>query len=517
MSTAANTKKSGFEAFLAGLEKLGNLLPTPFTIFAFLFALTAVCSIIFGSMGTSAINPADGKKVVAQSILTDAGLKWILASLVTNFTGFAPLGLVLVMTLGVGLCEEVGLLNALIRKMMAGLPAPVVPYMIILIGVMAQIASDSATLIIPPLAGAVYLGVGRHPVVGVLTAYAGTTLGYLANPIITGTDALAVGITNTALKVILPNMQLDALCNWYFKLASATFLAVALGFVSDKIVEKRFGKYTGKALDGVKVDHFAFTPAEQKGLRVTGIAALIYIALLGWGMTVPGLLLHPKTGLIGSPFLSGIIPILWTLFFVSGLTYGIVSGSIKTEADVSKALTRRMASLGSYIVMVFTAAQFMSLFDWSKMGTLLSISGAQGLKAMGLTGIPLILLFIWFIALLDFLIGSASAKWALCAPIFVPMFAMLGYHPAFTQLAYRIGDSAANIMSPTSAFLWMLLDQCKEKYDSSITFGNFLSTQFIFFIVSQVGWAIIMIVWMLLNLPVGPGCPIYLPAGLLKI
>jgi aminobenzoyl-glutamate transport protein len=457
--------------------------------------------------------------VVAQSFFTKEGLIWILGNLIKNFTGYAPLGLVLVMTIGIGLCEEVGLINTLIRKAMSGIPAPVVPYATIAIGVMAQIASDSATLIIPPLAGALYLSLGRHPICGCLTGYAGTTLGYLANPIITGTDALAVGITNSALKTILPDMQLDALCNWYFKVASTVFLAVALGFVSDKIVEKRFGKYTGKAAATANASDqpTGITEKEKKGLRVAGVAALVYIALLIWGMFVPGLLLHEKTGLLGSNFLSGIIPIIWTLFFTCGLAYGIAAGTVKSEADVSKALTRRMSTLGSYIIMAFMAGQFTALFDWSKMGVLLSISGAQGLKASGFTGFPLILCFIWFVALVDFLMSSASAKWALMAPVFVPMFAMIGYHPAFTQVAYRVGDSAANIMSPTSAFLWMLLDQCKEKYDPNVTIGNFLTTQFMFFIVSQIGWAIIIVVWMFLNLPVGPGCPIYLPAGLLTI
>ncbi len=518
MSTVVTAKKNGFEKFLDGLEWLGNLLPSPFTIFAFLFAVTAVASVIVTASGATAIHPATGAVIKSQSLFTDLGLKWLLSNLVSNFTSYAPLGMVLVMTLGIGLCEEVGLMNALIRKAMANLPAPMVPYMVLMIGFTARIASDSSSLVIPPLAAIVYLGVGRHPVVGCLTGYAATAVGTLSNPVIAGVDALLCGVTNSAMKSILPNMGLtDALSNEYFKLASCLLMVLVMGFVSDKIVEPRFGKYTGKALASISGDQFALTTTEKKGLGVAGWIGLLNVALIATGMYIPGVLLDKKTGLINSPFLSGIIPIILVLFFSCGLGYGIASGAIKSEADVSKMLTKKMASLGSYIVMAFASAQFICLFDWTKMGTMLSINGALALKAMGLSGIPLMLLFIIFVAVLDFLIGSASAKWALCAPVFVPMFAMLGFHPAFTQLVYRIGDCAANVISPTNAFLWMLLDQCKEKYDPNATIGSFLSGLFAFFVASQVGLSLLMIVWMLLGLPVGPGAPIHLPAGMLKI
>ena len=509
----APAKKNNLE-FLNGvfnvLEKLGDALPTPFTLFFILFSITAICSLIFGSMGASAVNPTSGETVTALNIFTKSGILWFLGSFVTNYTGYAPLGLVLVMTLGIGMCEEMGLINTLIMKAMSKLPRALVPYMTIVIGLAGQIASDSAQLVIPALTAAMYLGVGRHPVCGGLTGFCGTALGYIANPLITGTDATAVGFTNAAIAELMPELaHMDSTNNYFFKLASTVFLGLAMGFVSDKICEPRFGPYVPK--EGQSTDDtFVFTKEQNKGLSWAGIGALAYLCLIGYGL-FSGFLLKDGVSFIGSPFLAYIIPEIFFLFMISGIAYGLGSGKIKGEADITKALVRRMGTLGSYLTMVFMSAQFISLFNWSQMGTLLSINGANLLADLGIGGYPLILMFVLFIAMLDFLIGSASAKWAICAPIFVPMLALMGIHPAFVQVAYRVGDAAANIMSPTNAFLWMLLDTCKEKYDESTTIGTFLSNQFIYFVVSQVGWWIILFVWMQFNIPVGPGCPTVLP------
>jgi aminobenzoyl-glutamate transport protein len=513
-------KKKGIEnlqPIFDGLERLGNLLPTPFTMFLWLWIITAICSLIFGSMGASATNPSTGDVVVARSLFTKEGIMWLLGAFLTNYTGYAPLGLVLVMTLGIGMCEEMGLIDVLIRKMMSKLPRTLVPYMTILIGLMGQIASDSAQLVIPALTAAMYLGVGRHPVCGGLTGYCGTALGYIANPIITGTDATAVGLTNGAMVAVMPEYaNMDSTNNYYFKVASAIFLSTVMGVISDKVLEPRFGTYTGKAAGTVKDDgsQFQFSKEENRGLTFSGIATLIYVAIVGYGL-FSGFLLAEGRKFVGSPFLKSIIPFIFMLFMTAGVSFGLGAGRIKTEADATKAMTRRMSTLGSYLTMAFMASQFISLFNWSQMGNLLSINGANFLAAIGLGGFPLILLFVLFIALLDFLVGSASAKWAICAPIFAPMLAFMGIHPGFTQVAYRVGDAAANIMSPTNAFLWMLLDTCKEKYDENTTIGTFLSNQFVYFVASQIGWWILLFIWMQFDLPVGPGISTRIPVTIL--
>lgn len=500
---------SVLERFLGAFERVANKLPTPFTIFTFLFLLVAIISGLVA--GTTAIDPSTGAEVITKNFLTVEGLHWLLGSLVKNFTGYAPLGVVLVMTMGIGLCEEVGFLSHLIKKFMKRMPISALPYFTIMIGIIGQVASDSAQILIPPLAGAIYLAAGRNPVVGVLTAFAGTGLGYLANPMITTTDVLTTGISNSVLEGFLPAVIMDPLSNYYFKLVSFLFLAIVMGVISDKYLEPRWGKYNGKALNAIDESlNEKDTPAQNKGMKWAGIASLLFLVLIVVGMFIPGVLLHKETGLIGSPFLSGIVPIIFALLITCGLAYGFGSGALKGEASISKTLGKQLSTMGGYLAMAFMAAQFTSIFSWSNMGTILSINGAEALSKAGFVGAPLFVFFIILVVLLDYLITSSSAKWTILAPIFIPMFAYLGYHPAFTQVAYRIGDAGANILGPTNVFLWILLDICKDKYDDNLKIGNFLSSLFVFFAVSQIGFIIILIIWMALGLPVGPGSPIFI-------
>ncbi len=511
MNKEQEMKNSGpLSAILNGLEWLGNLLPTPLTIFTFLFVFLAIISFILSSTGFSATNFTTNEVVTVQNFFSKAGLHWLLGNLVKNFTGYAPLGMVLVMSIGIGLCEEVGLLNHMINKSLKNLPAFLLPYLTICIGVVGQVASDSAQYIIPPLAGALYFSKKRNPIVGVLTAFTGVGLGYLGNPLFTTTDVLATGITNTALKAMNNGLSVDVTANYYFKVVSFLFIGIVLGFVSDKFIEPRFGAMDFSKAKASSGTAFVESDAQRKGLSAAGIVALIYVAIIALGMAMPGVLLHEKTGLLGSMFLTGIVPIMWGLFMACGLAYGFASGVLKGEASVAKALAKRMATMGSYIIMAFMMGQFMALFDWTKLGTILSIKGAIALEEANFTGFPLIISFIIFVVLLDFLMSSASAKWTLLAPVFVPMLVYLGYHPAFIQVAYRIGDAGANIMGPTNAFLWMLLDHCKEMYDPSLKFGKFLSTQMVFTVVSQIGWWVILFLFVQFNFQIGPGVSVLL-------
>lgn len=252
-------------------------------------------------------------------------------------------------------------------------------------------------------------------------------------------------------------------------------------------------------------------PLVSRGLKFAGIASLVYIiVLVVAGAMVPGLLLNEDMSLGGSPLLKGVVPILFFLLCIAGISYGIGSKHILKEEDISNIIGKSLAGMGSYLAMAFTAAQFTSLFNWTNMGTVLSIKGARALETSGFDGAPLFITFIVFVVLLDFLITSSSAKWTILAPIFVPMFSYLGYHPAFSQTAYRIGDAGANIIGPLNVFLWMLLDICQERYDEDLQIGDFLSSLFVFFIVSQIGFIILLMVFLALELPVGPGMPVYL-------
>lgn len=501
--------KNALEKFLDKFAAVVNKLPAPFTMFAMFFVITAILSVIL--KGTTEVSPATGEEVTILSFFTAEGIQWLLKNLIKNFSGYAPLGTVLVMTIAIGLCEEAGFLQQLIKKMMKGIPRSALPYFTVMIGIVGQMASDSAQLLIPPLAGSLYLATGRHPVVGVLTAFAGVGLGYLANPLVTTTDVLAQGITQSVLESFIPGMTIEVIGNHYFKITSFIFLAFVMGFISDKYLEKRWGKYQGKALKGEIADlNEVETPEQKKGMRMAGITALVYIGLIIAGFMAKGVLSNPEGGLLKSPLLSGIVPIIFGLLVSTGSAYGFGSKTFKGEGDVNKAITKQLSSMGGYMTMAFTAAQFTSLFNWSNMGTILSIKGARALEASGFVGAPLFVVFIIFVVLVDFIMTSSSAKWTILAPIFVPMFGYLGYHPAFTQCAYRIGDAGANIIGPLNVFLWLILDICKERYDDNLKIGDLLSSLFVFFIITQIGFIVLFLIFMYMGIPVGPGSPVYL-------
>ncbi|RVU54359.1 AbgT family transporter [Anaerosphaera multitolerans] len=505
-----NFKFTPFQKFLNALERLGNRLPTPYSMFFVLFSITAIASFLVSLTGIELLNPSNGELVTPNNFFSRDGIVWILQNLVTNFTSYAPLGLVLVMTLGIGLCEEVGLMNAFIKRVMSNVPKNIVPFAVVFVGLFANMASDSSQVVIPPLAAIVYLGVGKHPIAGMLTGYAGASMGYASNFMLSGTDALMSGITQAVLPGVLPEYVMDVTANWYIKIASSVILSIVYGFVSIYFIEPRLGEYKPNGTLGkIDTSEGKVTKKENKALRNTAISLIIFIFIIAVGV-FSGLLKTEDGKVIGSPLLTGIIPLIFLLFTITGLTYGISIGVIKREADIPKALTKRMSNMGSYIVMVFMASQFISLFNWSNLGTLLSISGARALESIGLNGIPLIVLFILLTALLDFLIMSGSAKWTIMAPIFVPMFSLLGISPAFTQLGYRVGDAVSNVMSPTNPFLFMMLNEAQQKYDKDIKLGTFLSCQFMFFIAGFIAWSVIVIAWMLLNLPIGPGFSVYL-------
>lgn len=503
MSTDAKKKPSLFDSFLNGLEKASSKLPSPFTLFLLFFVITALVAFICDMTNVELFNASTGEMVRAQNFFTLNGLHWILSSFVTNFTGYAPLGLVVVMTFGIGMCEQTGFVNVLIRKSMANVPAKMVPFALAWIGIMGNIASDSASVILPPVGAMAFFGAGLNPIAGMICAYAGTNAGFSANMLIAGTDALTAGLTNNALAANLTSgFQVDVSCNWYFFFVSTIVLTFVIGFVDLWIVEPRLGKYTGKAVH----ENNPLTALELKGLRNTGLATLACIAVLLMGMFIKkGVLLSADGSITGSPFLNGLIPILFLLFFVIGFTYGKTVGMIKSERDVAALLTKAIATMASYLTFVLASSQFAALFNWTKLGTLLAIAGSNFLEAINFTGLPMMVCFILLVAMINLLISSNSAKWALLAPVFIPMFMKLGYHPAYIQCVYRIGDSSTNIMAPTSAYLFMMLNMAQEKYDDDATLGTFLSNLFPHSSIILVVWTIMLIIWTLLGLPLGPG------------
>ncbi|MFC0116857.1 AbgT family transporter [Pseudoalteromonas xiamenensis] len=517
----SNEPKGLFNRFLATVEYLGNLLPHPITLFA-LFALgIVIISGIADWVGLSAIDPrpegARGRDpdgvIEVVSLLSAEGLQKIVTGLVTNFTGFAPLGTVLVALLGVSVAEHSGLLSAAMRGMVVGASNRLVTFMIVLAAILSNTASELGYVVLIPLAAMIFHSLGRHPLAGLAAAFAGVSGGYSANLLLGTIDPLLAGITTPAAQMIDPSYEVGPEANWYFMMISV-FLIAALGtWVTEKIVEPRLGKYhendAGPDLPPNNIEQLSVT--EKRGLKSAGLALLVVCALLALTI-VPdeGILRHPTTGEVaGSPFLKGIVVFIFVSFAVPGFVYGRVVGTVKNDKDVINAMSKSMSSMGMYIVLVFFAAQFVAFFKWTNLGTIMAINGAELLHALHLTGPEVFVLFIFMCAVVNLSLGSSSAQWAVTAPIFVPMLMLIGYAPETIQAAYRIGDSVTNLITPMMSYFGLIL-AVATKYKKDMGIGTLVAMMLPYSMIFLVGWVTLFYVWVFgFGLPVGPNSPIY--------
>lgn len=518
MSESKLAKKTWLDKFLDVVERVCNKLPQPAIMFIYLFGIVAVISCILGLLGVAATNPATGERIAVLNPISNDGLLWFLGSMLTNFTGFAPLGLVLTMTLAIGMCEESGFLTALLNDKLRNIPAKILPYVVAFIGVNGNIASDTAMVVIPPLAAILYIGVGKHPLVGMIAGYAGAQGGFSANLMIAGTDALLQGVTNTVLNGFLGEgvYEVDTTCNWYFMIASTFMCAIVIGAVCDLVVDKRMGKY--EPPEGAEIDTAVeVTDAERKAMGKAGWVMLLYIILVVVGFFWGPLAKIDENGkkvLVGSPLIKNLIPVLFFLFFLGGLTYGLCSKSFKGSKDVAKAMTHQMQLMGSYVMFCFFAGQFNALFNWTNLGTVIAVEGATLLNNAGFTGFVMLVCVILVTGVINIFVPSGSAKWTILAPVFLPMLMLLDYHPGFIQLVYRLGDSPTNAFTPMSPYIWVVLGVAQAKYDKKAEIGTLIAGLFPIGIALQIAWIILLGVWMLLGFNVGPGVGIHLPEEL---
>lgn len=500
-------KKGLFLRFLDVVERVGNKLPDPFVLFVGLAGAMIVISWIFSLFNASVIHPGNGEALAVKSLISGEGLQFILTSMLTNFTGFAPLGLVLVMMLGIGLAEKVGLLDYAVRKTILKSPPFLLTYTVVFVGIMGNLASDAAVVLIPPLAALVFYKVGRHPLAGLAAGFAGAGAGFTANLFIAGTDALLAGISTEAAKIIDETMVVTPVDNWFFNIASVFALTLIGGLITTRFIEPRLGKYTG---DAIEEEDTTDMPNAKKAFIASMISGLVYIGIVVAMIFMPNSpLANEDGGLIPSPFLDGIVPIILIFFIIIGVTFGIVIGNIKSGKDVSKYMTESITDMSSYIVLVFAIAQFTAYFNWSNLGTWVAVNGAEFLTSINFTGLPLIIGYIIFTALMNFLITSGSAKWAIEAPIFVPMFMQLGYHPAFTQAAYRVADSSTNIITPLFPYMVIIL-AFMQRYDKKASIGTYISLMLPYTIAFLITWIILIIAFFYLGIPFGPGVGAFL-------
>ncbi|WP_333607369.1 AbgT family transporter [Arsukibacterium sp.] len=523
--SAAEQKRGWFTRFLDTVEWLGNLLPHPVTLFA-IFAV----AVVFGSgiaayFDVSALDPrpegsagraADGVLRVV-SLMNVEGLQRIIANLVTNFTNFPPLGVVLVALLGVSIAEHSGLISAAMRGLVMNASPRMVTVTVVFAGIISNTASELGYVVLIPMAAVIFHSLGRHPLAGLAAAFAGVSGGYSANLFIGTVDPLLAGFTTSAANLIDPNYTVGPEANWFFMIAS-TFVIAALGaFVTEKIVEPKLGKYDLSEatidLGAQKLDRL--TPKERLGLKGAGLAFLVIAILLALSI-VPewGILRHPETGLVeGSPFLRGIVVFIFVSFAIPGFIYGKIVGSMNNDKDVINAMSKSISTMGLYIVLVFFAAQFVAFFGWSNMGSVFAVKGATVLQELGLTGPLLFVLFIAMCGFVNLMLGSASAQWAITAPIFVPMLMIIGYSPEVIQAAYRIGDSVTNVITPMMSYFGLIL-AVAARYKKDMGLGTLIATMLPYSIIFFIGWTTLFVLWVFVfGFPVGPNAPTYYEFG----
>ena len=508
-----------FNRFLNGVEAVGNRLPHPVTLFAVLAALMIFISALCAKQGVSATgmlanretNQVEEQTIYAVSLLNREGVTHILTQAVRNFTGYAPLGVVLVAMLGVGVAEGSGYIGALLKQAVRVTPKKMVTAAVVFLGVMSSLASDAGYVVLVPMGALLFAAYGRHPMAGLAAAFAGVSGGYSANLMIGSTEPMLAGIATEAAGLVDPAWVVEPTANWYFMIAS-TFLITLLGtLVTDKIVEPRLGKYHGD-LPEFTDDSAQLTHRQRRALRCANWTFLGMLVLIAAAAFPTGSWLrNPQTGSLisGSPLMDGIIILIALFFLIPSVVYGFLSGSFHSEKDVCEELAKAMQAMGGFLVLAFVASQFLDYFNYSRLGTILAVHGAALLENTGIGGIPLMLLFILFSAFTNLFMGSASAKWTILAPVFVPMFMLLGYSPALTQMAYRIGDSCTNLITPLMSYFAMVVVFAK-KYEKGSGIGTLISTMLPYSLVFLAGWSLLLIVWMLLGLPLGPGAGLYL-------
>jgi len=522
------------------VERVGNKVPHPAVIFLMLVALVVVLSHVLYLTGASVTydvivpaektvgiddNPYTGlsdtgmasdlyhlidedgvvfeeRTATAQSLLSRDGIRFMYTSVIPSFMAFTATGLIIVAMLGVGVAEEAGLVNALIRKLVIVAPAKALTYILVFVGIVSSIAADAGYLVLIPLAGAAFLSVGRHPLAGLAAGFASVAGAFTVNMLIKPLDAVLTEFTNDAIHLVDPDISIGLTANLWFSIVSVVFLTVVIGFLTEKVIEPRLGKYEGEK---PKDEGATLSSAESRGLMFAAlglVVTLVAFALLTLPPNAP--LRDPETGaLIGnSPFMNGLIAAITIIFLVCGLGYGIGAGTIKSMKDVIKAMEKAVSGLGSLIFLLFIISQFIAYFNYSNMATLLAVGLAQMLQSANIDAIWLLLGFIVVVAIIDLVITGAIAKWAIFAPIFVPLLLRLDVSPEAVLAAYRVGDSPINAITPLNAY-FALVVTFAQKYNKNAGVGTVVALMLPYVVWLLVLWTLLFAAWHLLGLPWG--------------
>ncbi len=510
MVSNTKDKPTLINRFLNIVEKVGNRLPDPSILFFLMCVGLAILTWVVSLFQISVKHPGTGDTIAIKSILSKDGLSMILNDAIKNFSEFPALGLVLAVMLGIGVAEKTGYFDKLMIQVVHKAPKHFIVPVIIIIGILGNAAGDAAPIVLPPLAAMVFIKLGYHPIAGLAMAYASALGGFSANVMIGMSDALLYAFTKPATSIVSDSVHVNVAMNWYFIAASVLILLPSVYWVTMRFVIPRLGKYDDSN-SAIQADdsNSKLTPQENRAVFWANISFFVLIILLII-LAIPqqSFLRNANTGslLNDAPIINGVGLIILVLFLVPGLVYGIMVNEFKSSKDLGKMLADSMSSMGSFIVIVFFAAQLLAFLEWSNLGIIVAVKGASILQ--GQNGVVLILGIILLSALINLLIGSASAKWGILAPIFIPMLIIVGFHPALTQMLYRIGDSISNPITPMMPYLPLLLSYA-QKYDNDMKLGSLLSSLMPYTIILSIVWPLFMIAWYLLGWPLGPGGPLH--------
>ncbi|MCT4594790.1 MAG: AbgT family transporter [Anaeromicrobium sp.] len=516
-------KKSKFEKFISGVENIGNKLPHPFWLFVSLSIIIMVLSFALAQMGVEvtylkaskvATEAPEEVTIAVRNLLSKEALQSFFTNFTSNYSGFAPLGLVMIMMLGVGLLEQTGMLSALIRKTILSAPLSMLIFIIALVGVNANLASDAGVIVVPAIAGAVFKSLGINPWIGVISGYVAANGGFSANIFIAGTDALLAGITESVTQGLGIDAPVHPLMNWYFMIASTFVVVGSTVFVTKFFTEKHLGGGT-TSVDNSELKNHQLTEDEKKGLFYSAVAAVAFIGVMLILVIPADSIFRNAQGnlLPKSPLLSSIVSILFFFFFTLAMAYGKGSGTIKNMEDVPKFMQKGVSGALGFMVIALPASVFINLFSASKISTVIGVYGGELLKTLDMTGFPLLVAFVFICTGMNLCITSGSAKWLIIAPVFVPLFNMLGFSPALTQATYRIADTCTNIISPIDYYVPVimgLLATYNVDEDRKVGIGTVISLCLPYSIAYMIGLLGLLLIWYTFKLPLGPGVPMFM-------
>lgn len=525
--TGTTVQRGIADRLLSGLERAGNRLPQPFILFWILFAIVGVASTGMALADVQVTVPGAGHPTQVRGLLTGEGISWFFSSLVDNFIEFPPLGTVITILFAIGLAEHTGMLQATIRVVFGRAPRWALPYAIGLAGISGNVMSDASMVVIPPLSALVFKAAGRHPVAGLVGGFAATVAGYSTSIFVTSIDALFAGITS-AVTDSLPQSgtPVTPVSNYYYNIVASLLLALVTAVIISRIIEPRMQRLgvpwdetreqgaendagrssestgaTGGPSGSVSLD-----ANERRGMRAATFAGLLTALVIVLLTVLPGAPLRNDTGgyLPESPLLDSVVFIVFVLFTVPALAYGWAARSLRSGTDISRFMAEAVRDLAPFIVLAFAIGQFIALFNWSGIASWIAVKGANLLGSIGLTGFAAVLLFIVLASLLNLFIVSGSSMWTLLAAVFVPLFALLGYEPGFIQAAFRIGDSATQVITPLNPFMLIFLGFLR-RYQPQAGMGTVMSHTMPFVVPFWVTWVCILTVFYYLGLPFGPG------------